>query len=63
MEYERGRADSIKQNCDGTVTFCVKAAITDDLVRWVLAYTGDVLVKEPIELCKKVTEKITKSEI
>ena len=63
LEYEKGRADKIETNCDGTVTFTVKAAITDDLVRWVLSYTGDVLVKKPYELCEIVTEKITKSKV
>ena len=63
LEYEKGRADHIERNCDGTVTFIVKVALTDDLVRWVLSYTGDVLVKEPLELSKIIDEKLTKSKV
>ena len=59
-EYESGRAEKIQVNPDGTLEFKVKAAVTDDLVRWVLSYTGDVKVIAPEELKNKIKEKIDK---
>lgn len=60
LEYERGRAEHISKNEDGTITFTRNAAVTDDLVRWVLSYTGDVEVLAPASLKEKVDEKINK---
>ncbi|MBP5305471.1 MAG: WYL domain-containing protein, partial [Lachnospiraceae bacterium] len=62
-EYESGRAEKMVTNPDGTLEFIVKAAVTEDLVRWVLSYTGDVKVLAPSELKTRIKEKLDKGRM
>ena len=56
-EYESKRADTITQEPDKMILFEKEAAITDDVVMWVLSYGDEIEVLEPIELREKVMGK------
>ena len=56
-EYESKRADKITVEKKGQILFERKAAITDDVVMWVLSYGDEIEVIEPQELKEKVLAK------
>jgi proteasome accessory factor B len=57
-EYEKSKADKIVLNPDGTITFIRKAALTDDLSRWILGYGDEAEVLEPAELKEMIKETV-----
>ncbi|MEI6603351.1 MAG: WYL domain-containing protein [Clostridia bacterium] len=56
-EYESRRADKITSVEHGKIIFERKAAITDDVIMWVLSYGDEIEVLEPQALKDKVLEK------
>lgn len=57
-EYEKCKADKIVQNPDGTITFIREAALTDDLIRWIMGYRDEAEVLEPAELKETIKETV-----
>jgi len=53
-EYESKRADKITDKPDGKIIFEKNAAVTHDVLMWVLSYGDEIEVIEPLELKEQV---------
>lgn len=58
QEYEKEKADEIVSTKQGEIVFIKYAGITDEIVRWILSFGGDVIVLEPKELRFRIKESV-----